>query len=465
MLPLIAIVGRPNVGKSTLFNSLTRSRDALVGDQPGVTRDRNYGLLKAGPRPCILIDTGGLSTAPEAIAQLITGQAQAAVDEADLLLLLVDARAGLNAEDQRIAQELRRHAKPVVVVVNKMDGLDPQQVGIDFFALGFEHQCAISASHRRGLKNLLDTAAQLLPERTADLPSLETQAGIRIAVSGRPNVGKSTLVNRLTGSDRVVAHDLPGTTRDSISVPFERDGHSYVLIDTAGVRRRGRIQEAIEKLSIVKTLQAIAASQVAILVVDAAEGLSDQDLHVLGLILDSGRALVIAVNKWDGLSPHERQTMRREIERRLQFAGFAPLVCISARHGSGLGELMAAVRRVYAACTRSIPTHQLTRVLEAAVLENPPPLVHGRRIKLRYAHQGGMNPPRIIIHGNQTDALPVHYQRFLMRVFREAFGLEGTPVAIELRSAINPFKGRRNRLTPTQERKRKRLMKRVKRRH
>ncbi len=462
MLPVIAIVGRPNVGKSTLFNGLTRSRDALVADQPGVTRDRKYGLVKLGERPSIIIDTGGLSTTREEIAQLTVGQAQAAVEEAHLLLFMVDARAGLNAEDQRIADDLRRRNKPVIVVINKVDGLDPQQAGLDFFALGFEHQCAISASHRRGLKMLMDDIARILPGEEEFESAPELHAGIRIAVVGRPNVGKSTLVNRLTGSDRVVAHDLPGTTRDSVAVPFERDAQHYVLIDTAGVRRRARVREAIEKISIVKTLQAITASQVVILVLDAEGGLSEQDLHLLGLILDSGRALVIAANKWDGLSQNVRQTMRREIERRLQFAEFAPMVFISARHGSGLGELMAAVRRVYTACTRRLATNRLTRVLEAAVLKNPPPLVRGRRIKLRYAHQGGMNPPRIIIHGNQTDALPVHYQRYLMRVFRDTFELEGTPVAIELRSSENPFKGRRNRLTPHQERKRKRLMKRVK---
>ena len=451
------------MGKSTLFNGLTRSRDALVANQPGVTRDRNYGLAKLGAHPCILIDTGGLSTATGEIAQLTSNQAQVAVEEAHLLLFMVDARAGLNAEDQRIADDLRRHNKPVIVVVNKIDGLDSQQASIDFFTLGFEHQCSISASHRRGLQALMDTVDPLLPDYADGTEAGDSHAGIRIAVTGRPNVGKSTLVNRLTGSNRVVAHDQPGTTRDSVSVPFERDGHPYVLIDTAGVRRRARVSEAIEKISIIKTLQAIAASQVVILVLDAAVGLSDQDLHLLGLILDSGRALVIAVNKWDGLSQHDRQHMRSEIERRLQFAEFAPQLFISARHGSGLGELMTTVRRVYSACTRRLATNHLTRVLEAAVLKNPPPLVRGRRIKLRYAHQGGMNPPRIIIHGNQTSALPVHYQRYLIRIFREAFDLFGTPVAIELRSGDNPFKGRRNTLTPRQERKRKRLMKRVKR--
>ncbi len=463
MLPLIAIVGRPNVGKSTLFNGLTRSRDALVADQPGVTRDRNYGLARSGARPCILIDTGGLSSAPVAITQLAAGQAQAAIEEAHLLLFLVDARAGLNAEDQRIADDLRRRNKPVIVVVNKIDGLDSEQASLDFHALGFEHQCSISASHRRGLKGLMEAVDHLLPAFDDGSGTEDLHAGIRIAVTGRPNVGKSTLVNRLTGSNRVVAHDQPGTTRDSVSVPFERDGHPYVLIDTAGVRRRARVRETIEKISITKTLQAIAASQVVILVLDAAAGLSDQDLHILGLILDSGRALVIAVNKWDGLSQRDRQNMRREIDRRLPFAEFAPQLFISARHGSGLGELMTTVRRVYTACTQRLATNPLTRVLEAAVLKNPPPLVRGRRIKLRYAHQGGMNPPRIIIHGNQTHALPVHYQRYLIRIFREAFDLSGTPVAIELRSTDNPFKGRRNLLTPRQERKRKRLMKRVKR--
>ncbi len=463
MLPLIAIVGRPNVGKSTLFNALTRSRDALVADQSGVTRDRNYGFTQLGQYPCVLIDTGGLTAAIGAMDQLVTEQAQAAVEEANLLLFMVDARAGLNAEDQRIAEDLRRKNKPVIVVINKLDGLNTQQASNDFFVLGFKIQCGISASHRQGLKTLLEHIEAHLPDPDDSCATGATMEGIRIAVTGRPNVGKSTLVNRLTKSDRVVAHDMPGTTRDSVSVAFEHDDHKYTLIDTAGVRRRSRVQETIEKLSIIKTLQSIAGSQVVILMLDAAQGLSDQDLHLLGLILDSGRALVIAANKWDGLSQRERQTMRQDIERRLQFAGFAPQLFISARHGSGLGELMTMVRRVYAAGMRSMATNRLTKVLESAVAQNPPPLVHGRRIKLRYAHQGGSNPPRIIIHGNQTDALPMHYQRYLMRVFREAFDLLGTPIAIELRSSENPYKGRRNVLTPHQVRKRKRLMKRVKR--
>ncbi len=462
MLPLIAIVGRPNVGKSTLFNAITNRRDALVADQPGVTRDRNYGLTQLGGRPCILIDTGGLSLETETISQLTVSQAQVAIEEAHVLLFLVDARAGLNSEDQRIANDLRRHSKPIIVVVNKIDGLDSNQAANDFYSLGFERQCSISASHRRGLKALTEAVEQVLPSDEQESQAPDLFSGIRIAVTGRPNVGKSTLVNRLAGSERVLAHDMPGTTRDSVNVPFERDGHPYVLIDTAGVRRRARVHEGIEKISIIKTLQAIAASEVVILVLDAADGLSDQDLHILGLIIDSGRGLVIAANKWDGLSQYERQSMRSEIERRLQFAMFAPVLFISARHGSGLGELMGVVRRVYAACTTKLTTNRLTRALETAVTNNPPPLVRGRRIKLRYAHQGGMNPPRIIIHGNQTDALPVQYHRYLMRIFRDAFKLYGTPIAIELRSSDNPFKGKRNILTPRQEHKRKRLMKRVK---
>jgi GTP-binding protein len=467
MLPVMVIVGRPNVGKSTLFNALTRSRDALVADRPGVTRDRHYGVGRAGDRRFVVVDTGGLSTDADPVARLTSSQARRAVAEADTVLLLVDAREGLNAEDQRIAEELRGTGKPLLLVANKVDGLDPDGALAEFHALGLERVVAISAAHRRGLQSMVRAALEAMPEaRQDESPEREpsTDGGIRVAVVGRPNVGKSTLVNRLTGSERVVTHDAPGTTRDSVEVPFERDGQAFTLIDTAGLRRRSRVDDAVEKFSAVKTLQAIEACQVVVLMLYARDGVTDQDAHLLGLVLEAGRAVVLAANKWDGLDAERRRRMRDELARRLRFVDFASLVTVSALHGSGLGELLTAVRQAHAAATARLPTPDLTRVLQAAVARTPPPAVRGRRIKLRYAHQGGTAPPRVVIHGNQLDALPAHYRRYLERVFREAFALQGTPVVLELRTGHNPFEGRRNRLTPRQERKRKRLMRRVKRR-
>jgi GTP-binding protein len=465
MLPVIAIVGRPNVGKSTLFNALTRSRDALVADRPGVTRDRNYGFGKIGERRYVLIDTGGLSDDDDEIAQLTSGQAEAAIAESDVVLFLVDARAGMNADDQRIAIHLRSSGKSIVVVCNKSDGLDLTLAGADFHTLGFSHLLCISASHRRGLKPLMDTAFELLPPADIDPDdTLDDSDGVRVAIVGRPNAGKSTLVNRLTRSNRVVAHDMPGTTRDSVRVPFERDGERYVLIDTAGLRRRSRVDDAVEKFSAIKTLKAIDASQVVVLMLDASEGITDHDAHLLGLVLDAGRAVVIAANKWDGLDSGKRDHIRTELERRLRFVNYVPIHMTSALQGSGLSEVLATVRRVHAAATANLPTPELTRLLHGAVERTPPPLVRGRRIKLRYAHQGGSSPPRIVIHGNQTESLPDHYRRYLERTFREAFGLHGTPIFLELRTGENPFKGKRNPLTPNQQRKRQRLIRRVKKR-
>lgn len=467
MLPVIAIVGRPNVGKSTLFNALTRSRDALVADRPGVTRDRNYGLGRVGERRYVLIDTGGLSDAPQGIARLTSDQAHTAIGEADVLLFMVDARAGLNAEDERIAAQLRTTGKPLVLVPNKVDGLDEAAATAEFHALGFDSVAPVSASHRRGLRAMADAALVLAGTNGAQQAQDEephAPGAIRVAVVGRPNVGKSTLVNRLTGSNRVVAHDTPGTTRDSVYVPFERDGQAFVLIDTAGLRRRTRVQDAVEKFSAIKTIKAIDACQVVVLMLDARDGVTEHDAHLLGLVLDAGRAVVIAANKWDGLTGDQRAQLRSELDRRLRFVDFARILMISALHGSGLAELLDAVRRAHAAATADLSTPELTRVLHAAVERTPPPLVHGRRIKLRYAHQGGSTPPRIVIHGNQTESVPEHYRRYLERVFRDAFDLFGTPVALELRTGENPFKGRRNTLTPHQQRKRERLMRKVKKR-
>jgi len=467
MLPVIAIVGRPNVGKSTLFNAITRSRDALVADRPGVTRDRHYGMAHAGDQAFVVVDTGGLSTDADPVIRLTSDQARQAISEADALLFVVDAREGLNAEDQRIASELRGVGRPVVLVANKVDGLDPDTALAEFHGLGLTPVVAVSAAHRRGLQGMLRHALDALPaERLAQASSGQDDGppGVRVAIVGRPNVGKSTLVNRLTGSDRVVTHDTPGTTRDSVEVPFQRDGRDFVLIDTAGLRRRGRVDDAVEKFSAVKTLQAIAACDVVVLMLDASDCVSEQDAHLLGLVLDAGRAVVIAANKWDGLETDQRRHVREEMDRRLRFVDFATIVTISARHGSGLGELLQAVERAHASATAKLPTPDLTRALQAAVERTPPPAVRGRRIKLRYAHQGGSSPPRVVIHGNQLDDMPANYRRYLERFFRTAFDLQGTPVVLDLRTGKNPFEGRRNVLTPRQERKRKRLMQRVKRR-
>ena len=462
MLPVIAIVGRPNVGKSTLFNALTRTRDALVADRPGVTRDRNYGIGRVGERPYVLIDTGGLSNDSDDIVRLTGGQAAAAMEEAHVVLFVVDAREGLNAEDERIAAQLRARGKPVVLVANKTDGLDSASAVVEFHTFGFNSVAAVSAAHRRGLRPMVAAALEHAPPSEDGDTRESDRDAIRVAIVGRPNVGKSTLVNRLTGSERVVAHDLPGTTRDSVKVPFSRGGQDFVLVDTAGLRRRARVDDTVEKFSAVKTLEAINACQVVVLMVDASDGVTDQDAHLLGLVLDAGRAVVIAANKWDGLEGSWRTRVRAEMERKLRFVDFAPVLTISALHGSGLTELLAAVRRAHESATADLATPALTRVLHTAVERTPPPAVRGRRIRLRYAHQGGSAPPRIVIHGNQTEHLPDSYRRYLERMFREAFQLSGTPVAIELRTGDNPFKGRRNTLTPRQQRKRKRLMRRVK---
>ncbi|RMG33817.1 MAG: ribosome biogenesis GTPase Der [Gammaproteobacteria bacterium] len=464
MLPVIALVGRPNVGKSTLFNQLTRSRDALVADQPGLTRDRQYGIGRLGDRPYLVVDTGGISGDRDGIDALMEKQVLAAIDEADHLLFLVDARDGLTAGDELIAERLRRTGKPVALVVNKTDGLDPLAVASEFHALGLGDPRPIAAAQGRGVRSLIEGVLATLPPIQATVEEARDERGIQIAVVGRPNVGKSTLINRLLGEERVVAYDRPGTTRDSIFIPFETEGRRYTLIDTAGVRRRARIHEAIEKFSVIKTLQAIEQANVVLLVLDAQQGISEQDATLAGHVLDSGRALVVVINKWDGLAPEEREHVKAEMQRRLPFLGFAEWHFVSALHGSGVGHLMEAVDAAYRAAMIDLPTPELTRVLEEAVAEHQPPLVRGRRIKLRYAHQGGKNPPIIVIHGNQVDQLPATYQRYLVNRFREAFRLRGTPLRIELRAGKNPYEGRRNKLTKRQVGKRRRLMKHVKRR-
>ncbi len=459
MKPVIALVGRPNVGKSTLFNRLTRSRDALVADQPGLTRDRQFGEGRMGERPYIVVDTGGLSGEETGLDGLMARQSWQAVEESDAILFLVDARDGLTAEDENIAARLRSTGKPVWLVVNKVDGLDPDVVAAEFHALGLGEPHPIAAAHGRGVRQLIDTVLATLPAPAERSEEEEAEQGIRIAIVGRPNVGKSTLVNRILGEERVVAYDMPGTTRDSIYLPFERDGQRYTLIDTAGIRRRSRVKEAIEKFSVIKAMQAIEDAHVVIMLLDAREGISEQDATLFGFILDSGRALVIAVNKWDGLDADQKARIRRELEVKLPFINFARIHYISALHGSGVGELFESVQKAYASAMRDLPTHRLTEILEDLVQAHPPPVVKGRRIKLRYAHQGGRNPPLIVIHGTQTEAVPDAYRRYLINGFRKALKLEGTPIRIEFKSGKNPYAGRKNVLTKRQIEKRKRLKK------
>ena len=460
MIPTIALIGRPNVGKSTLFNQLTRSRAALVADFSGLTRDRHYGKGNFDEGSFFVIDTGGIGDIEQGIDAPMLEQSRLAVEESDLVIFLVDARAGLNPGDEEIAHYLRKSASKVIVAVNKVDGLDQDLVLGDFYRLGFDRVAAIAASHGRGVRALLEMALQGFDLGPG--PVEEDRDRIRIAVVGRPNVGKSTLINRMLGEERVVVFDLPGTTRDSIYIDYERDGQSYTLIDTAGVRRRKNIKLAIEKFSIVKTLQAIEDAKVVILLMDASEGIVDQDLHLLGQVIDAGRSLVIAVNKWDGLEPDQRDWIKRELERRLVFVNFAELHFISALHGTGVGNLYPSIQRAFDSGAQKLSTNKLTRILTEAVKAHAPPLVRGRRIKLRFAHAGGHHPPLVVIHGNQTDELPNHYVRYLENYFREALELQGTPMKLVFRTSENPFAGKKQKLTLRQVSKRRRLMKHVK---
>jgi len=464
MLPVVALVGRPNVGKSTLFNFLTRTRDALVADLPGLTRDRQYGFGRVGPVPYIVVDTGGLTGTQDELDGLMARQTLRALDEADVVLFMVDAREGLTGGDEQVAALLRRRGRAVSLVVNKGEGQAISVVAAEFHRLGIGAPVVISSAHGDNVRALMDDVLAPFPGTDASDAPERAEDSIRVAVIGRPNVGKSTLINRMIGEERLVAFDQPGTTRDAVEVPFERDGERYLLVDTAGVRRRARVSESIEKFSIIKTLGAIDAASVVIAVLDARDGVTDQDASLLGLAAERGRAMVIAVNKWDGLPPDQRDTVRRQLDLKLPFVEYAPIQFISALHGTGVGDLFALVQSSHAAAHRDLPTPELTRVLQDAVIAHQPPLVRGRRIKLRYAHQGGRNPPVIVIHGSQAELLPASYRRYLANIYRKAFRLHGTPVRIELRSADNPYAGRRNPLTPRQQKKRERLMQHVKKR-
>ncbi|MFC0308296.1 ribosome biogenesis GTPase Der [Gallibacterium trehalosifermentans] len=493
MTPVIALVGRPNVGKSTLFNRLTRSRDALVANFPGLTRDRKYGQGQINGMEFIVIDTGGIDGSEEGIEEKMAEQSLLAIDEADIVLFLVDARAGLTPADIGIAQYLRRREKSTIVVANKIDGIDADSHVAEFYQLGLGEIAQIAASQGRGVTQLIqdvlapyqteenlaeDVADEAwqddfafeqdedmllsLAEAEESIEEEEQDKPIKIAIVGRPNVGKSTLTNRILGEDRVVVYDMPGTTRDSIYIPMERDGQQYTIIDTAGVRKRGKVTLTVEKFSVIKTLQAIQDANVVLLTIDAREGISDQDLSLLGFILNAGRALVIVVNKWDGLTQEIKDNIKSELDRRLDFIDFARVHFISALHGSGVGNLFDSVTEAYQSATKRYSTSLLTRILQMATDEHQPPMISGRRIKLKYAHPGGHNPPIIVIHGNQVDKLPDSYKRYLSNYYRRSLQIIGSPIRLLFQDGENPYAGKRNTLTPNQLRKRRRLMKFIK---
>ncbi|URL01664.1 ribosome biogenesis GTPase Der [Avibacterium sp. 20-126] len=502
--PVVALVGRPNVGKSTLFNRLTRTRDALVADFPGLTRDRKYGQANIAGYDFIVIDTGGIDGTEEGVEEKMAEQSLLAIEEADIVLFLVDARAGLTSADIGIAQYLRqRQNKTTVLVANKTDGIDADSHCAEFYQLGLGEIVQIAASQGRGVNALMEQVLAPLAEQNAEKEAAQNQSAvknneenqddewdhefdfnneedsqlldealeeeeseqeqnIKIAIVGRPNVGKSTLTNRILGEDRVVVYDLPGTTRDSISIPMERDGQHYTIIDTAGVRKRGKVHLTVEKFSVIKTLQAIQEANVVLLTIDAREGISDQDLSLLGFILNAGRSLVIVVNKWDGLDQEVKDRVKSELDRRLDFIDFARVHFISALHGSGVGNLFDSIKEAYACATQKMTTSMLTRILQMATDEHQPPMMSGRRIKLKYAHPGGYNPPIIVVHGNQIDRLPDSYKRYLSNYYRRSLKIIGSPIRLLFQEGSNPFAGKRNKLTPNQLRKRKRLMKFIK---
>ena len=464
MLPVLALVGRPNVGKSTLFNQLTRTRNALVADVPGLTRDRHYGRAVLGGHACVVVDTGGMFGPEDALQPVMERQVTQALDEADAIMFVVDARAGLHPSDDDVVKRLRRAGKPVWLLVNKVDGVAPDGLEGEFAALGIADYSLVSASHGRGIGAFIEAfvdamvgAGVFAAEASGGVAQLSAD-GVRVAVVGRPNVGKSTLINRLIGEERQVVFDAPGTTRDAIDVPFERDGRQYVLVDTAGVRRKGRVDAAIEKFSVVKTLAAIEAAQVAIVVMDAREGIVEQDLHVVHYVLDGGCAAIVALNKWDGLEDAAREKAQRDVARKLRFAPWLPVRRVSALHGTGVGGLFDAVDAAVEESEFDVPTSAVTRVLEALVARHPPPAVRGRAVKLRFAHKTGGHPPHVVVHGNQTDTIPDSYVRYLENGFREAFDLGATPVRVTFRKNENPFAGRRNELTRRQRLHRRRVI-------
>ncbi|MBS3916762.1 MAG: ribosome biogenesis GTPase Der [Sulfuritalea sp.] len=437
MKPTLVIVGRPNVGKSTLFNRLTKSRDALVADMPGLTRDRHYGHGRVGARPYLVVDTGGFEpNAKEGILAEMAQQAEAAIAEADMLLFIVDGRAGLTPQDKAIAERLRRTGQPLQLVVNKAEGMDRAMVGAEFHELACGQPLVISAAHGEGVRELIEEA--LAPFPHAEEAEEESQSP-RIAVVGRPNVGKSTLINALLGEERVIAFDQPGTTRDSIAVPFQRKGKDYTLIDTAGLRRRGKVFEAIEKFSVIKTLQSIEEANVVVLVLDASQDISDQDAHIAGFCVEAGRAMVIAVNKWDSADEYRRDRIKMDMSRKLNFLGFANAHYISALKGDGINPLMSSVDAAFAASMMKMSTPKLTRLLQVALEKQAPPRHGISRPKMRYAHQGGNNPPVIVIHGNALEHVTDSYRRYLERTFLEAFKLKGTPLRVEFRTSRNPY--------------------------
>jgi GTP-binding protein len=480
MLPVVALVGRPNVGKSTLFNRLTRSRDALVADYPGLTRDRQYGQAEVEEHPFIVIDTGGINGDEQGIDIKMAEQSLMAVEEADAVLFLVDAREGLTAADHGIAEYLRKQNKKVFLVANKIDGIDGDSAVAEFYALGLGEQVhQIAAAHGRGVTQLLTLALtphievlanpkhneSLALDEFSEEISLSEDAlskqledesqendKIKLAIIGRPNVGKSTLTNRILGEERVVVYDMPGTTRDSVYIPMERNGREYTLIDTAGIRRRKNVTDVVEKYSVIKTLRAIEDANVCLLIIDAQEGISDQDLSLLGFILEAGRSLVLAVNKWDGLEDHEKDRIKTELDRRLGFIDFARVHFISALHGTGVGHLYESVEEAFVSATKRISTAMVTKILDMAVFDHQPPLYQGRRIKLKYAHAGGYNPPIIIVHGNSAKKLPMSYKRYLMNYYRKSLKMMGTPIRIQFKDTLNPFAGKKK-LTYTQQKK------------
>lgn len=456
--PAFAIIGRPNVGKSTLFNRITRTRNALVADVPGVTRDVQLGIGRVGRAGYLVVDTGGIAADLGELGELVSAQAMLALEECVAGVFVVDGREGLNAVDEALARALRRSGKPLFLAVNKTEDGDLPALRAEYSCLGLGMPYPVSGAHGQGIEALVAAV-------TADWPTLDDApltGGVRVAIVGRPNVGKSTLTNRMLGEDRMITCDMPGTTHDSVAVPLNRHGREYTLIDTAGIRRRSRVIDVVEKFSAVKTLQAIDLAQVVVVVMDARDSLTEQDLSVLGLVLEVGRSLVIAVNKWDGLAPELRAEMQRQLDRRLDFVDFAEVRIISALHGTGVGELFASIDTAYTSSQIEVPTSLLTDLLYKALEAHSPPLVHGRRIKLRYAHMGGRNPPMIVIHGNQTESVPGSYKRYLANFFRKSLKLTGTPVMIELRQGENPFEGRRNQLTARQLKKRNRLRDHVK---